>query len=85
MDEIDVVKDETNLSTIISQDAGRKHQIPASSNLERVEYIALQPCPAIVGGGATLTIIGRNAFAYGGCTRTGKGSASVHRYDMGTF
>jgi hypothetical protein len=83
-DEIDV-EEERSPHTIIKQDTGKKSQIPASMNMDRIEYIALKSCPAIVGGGATLTMIGRNAFAYGGCTRTGKGSGSIHCYDIGMF
>ena len=53
-----------------------------SFNSEKIDYFRLKTCPSTVGGGATLTVIGGYAYAYGGVTRDGKCS-SLHCYDIG--
>jgi len=49
----------------------------------KLHHEKLQSCPFAIGGGATFSIVGRKGYTFGGCSRSGIPSASLHCYDFG--
>jgi hypothetical protein len=56
-----------------------------NSNLSPFRIEHLSPCPCPIGGGSSITSIGKKAFVFGGCDRTGVPSNGLHSYDFGAF
>jgi hypothetical protein len=84
------IHDNTNMSdAVVSQnnmdDRDDGHDDNDDGMITEVLYKKLKSCPIKIGGGATLTIIGRKAYVFGGCNRSGKPSSAIHSFDFGMF
>jgi len=78
-------------STCISSIRRGEERIDEDENIQNasvvppptcITYTNLKPCAHSVGGGATLTVVGLNAFVFGGCSRSGQPSGTLHRYNI---
>ncbi len=86
---IEEVTDDEDSQTIDNDDADHdlddsKQKKTSSDKREKFQMQYLQNCPFTIGGGASITTIGKKAFVFGGCDRTGKLSNGLHCYNFGT-